>query len=196
MENYHVVYIPCEDLNLDAEVMKIRWAQDDMTIEARQHFDNSNEDELLDVRLVMETYDIESNKINACMEKTGRLTYQEMIVMIRNEVENWKGYDEWFEPRIKTEVDNAEKEQLAAQSAKKGKKASRKATRRLAFAGPKKKDHKASVAGPKVRVVTALDHTNDAQDEANQALVKTMTVQRALRNEEQFMMTLQVSEAA
>ena len=94
MENYHAVYIPREDLNLDVEVMKIRWDQDCMTIEARQHFDNNNEDELLDVHLVMQTYNIESKKIKACMEKTGRLRYQEMIVMIRNEVENWKDYDE------------------------------------------------------------------------------------------------------
>ena len=165
-----------------------------MTIEARQHFANSNEDELLDVRLVLETYDSENNKIKVCMEKKGRLKYHEIIVMIRNEVENWKGYDEWFELRIRNELENAEKKQFVTQSSKKDKKTSRKAKRRLAFAGPKKKNHKASA--PKVRVVIALDHANDAQDEANQALVKTMTVQRALRNEEQFMMTLQVSEAA
>ena len=72
-----------------------------MTIEARQHFANSNEDELLDVRLVLETYDSENNKIKVCMEKKGRLKYHEIIVMIRNEVENWKGYDEWFELRIR-----------------------------------------------------------------------------------------------
>ena len=30
MEEYHAVYVPREDLNLDVEVMKIRWAQDDM----------------------------------------------------------------------------------------------------------------------------------------------------------------------
>ena len=62
-ENYHVVYIPRGDLNLDVEVMKIKWAQ---AIEARQQFENV--EELLDVRLVMETYHLESNQIKTCME--------------------------------------------------------------------------------------------------------------------------------
>ena len=50
MEDYHAVYvyIPREDLNLDVEVLKIRWARDVMSIECRQQFKNENE--LLPVR--------------------------------------------------------------------------------------------------------------------------------------------------
>ena len=179
MEDYQAVYIPREDLNLDVEVLKIGWARDGMTIEYRRHFDNENE--LLPVRLVMETFNMQSQRFEVCLEKQGNFTPKQIRQLIRHEVTKWQEYDKWFEDRIANELIS----QITR--AKAGKKTSR-AKRRLPFSGPKKKKHKAS--GPKVRVVTALDHANDAQDEANAALVETMTAQKTLRDEERFLETL------
>ena len=179
MEDYQAVYIPREDLNLDVDVLQIGWARDGMSIEYRRPFDN--EKELLPCRLVMETFNMQSQKFEVCQEKRGNFTPEQIRHLIRHEVTKWQEYDKWFEDRIANELIS----QITR--AKAGKKTSR-AKRRLPFSGPKKKNHKAS--GPKVRVVTALDHANDAQDEANEALVETMTAQKTLRDEERFLATL------
>ena len=51
-EEYHAVYIPREDLNLDVDVLKVRWSQDGMNIEARSQF--TNFEEFLDLKIVLE----------------------------------------------------------------------------------------------------------------------------------------------
>ena len=51
-DEYHAVYIPRKDLNLDVEVLKVRWSQDGMNIEARSHF--TDDEELLDLKIVLE----------------------------------------------------------------------------------------------------------------------------------------------
>ena len=127
-----------------------------------------------------QAYDVESNKIKTCLEKTTTVTYKEVLEMIHNEVPNWKRYDEWFNLRIQSEGANAEQKQQQ-QRPKKTKRVSRKTKRRLSFPGPKKKKSKSdSDVGPKVRVVTALDHANDAQEETNANIVKTMAAQKVL----------------
>ena len=98
MEEYHAVYIQREDLNLDVEVLKIQWSEDGMTIEARKQYDNF--EELLDVKVVLERYDAESNRLVKCLDQTVQLTYKEVVDMIRNEVAGWAQYDEWFNERI------------------------------------------------------------------------------------------------
>ena len=188
-DDYHAVYIPREDLNLDVEVLKIKWSQDGMNIEARQHFNDPQE--LLQIKAVMEMYDFENKKLKPCLEKSLHITYNEVRKMIRDEVLSWESYDEWFNLRIHSEKIARDTKKLGP---KKPKKSSRKTKRRLAFPGPKKKKIKASgpkVAGPKVRVVTALDHANDASDDVNENIVKTLTAQKVLRNEMKFMITLQ-----
>ena len=191
MDEYHAVYIPRDDLNLDVEILKIRWARDGMSIEARQHF--TNFEELLDVKIVMHSYDAESNQLKVCLEQMAQITYNQVRSMIRNEVENWPRYDEWYNERIQADRDIAE-QKAQESSRKKSKKASRKTKRRLSFPVPKKKRSKATgpkATGPKVRVVTALDHANDAHEAASAKIMKTMAAQKVLRNETRFLMTLQ-----
>ena len=103
MDEYHAVYIPRDDLNLDVEILKIRWARDGMSIEARQHF--TNFEELLDVKIVMHSYDAESNQLKVCLEQMAQITYNQVRSMIRNEVENWPRYDEWYNERIQADRD-------------------------------------------------------------------------------------------
>ena len=196
-DEYHAVYIPGEHLNLDVEVLKIIWSKDGMNIECRQHF--TDPQELLEVKAVMETYDFESQQLKTCLENRIHITPNEVCSMIRDEVASWQSYDEWFNLRIQSEKIDRDRKKLDERRPKKPKKAPRKTKRRLSFPGPKKKKSKASgpkVAGPKVRVVTALDHANDASDDVNANILKTMTAQKVLRNEMKFMMTLQAKPLA
>ena len=206
-DEYHAVYIPREDLNLDVEVLKVIWSKDGMNIECRQHFTESQE--LLEVKAVMETYDFESKKLKTSLEKRIHITPNEVRSMIRDEVANWQSYDEWFNLRIQSEKIERDRKKLDERRPKKSKKNQRKTKRRLSFPGPKKKKSKPSgpnvagpkvagpkvsgpkVSGPKVRVVTALDHANDASDDVNANILKTMAAQKVLRNDMKFMMTLQ-----
>ena len=192
-DEYHAVYVARSDLNLDVELVKVRWSQDGMTIEARSEFPNEELlNVLLDVKIVMEKYDAESNKLQTVHEQILQLSYTEVRTTILKEVENWKKYDTWFNLRIKLEGEQKEQQQKQQQQRpKKAKKASRKTKRRLNFPGPRKKKAKASGSGPKVRVVTALDHANDAQEETNAKIVQTMAAQKVLRSEVEFLSTLQ-----
>ena len=206
-DEYHAVYLPREDLNLDVEVLKVIWSKDGMNIECRQHFTESQE--LLEVKAVMETYDFESKKLKTSLEKRIHITPNEVRSMIRDEVANWESYDEWFNLRIQSEKMERDRKKLDERRPKKPKKTPRRTKRRLSFPGPKKKKSKPSgpnvagpkvadpkvagpkVSGPKVRVVTALDHANDASDDVNANILKTMAAQKVLRNDMKFMMTLQ-----
>ena len=206
-DEYHAVYLPREHLNLDVEVLKVIWSKDGMNIECRQHFTESQE--LLEVKAVMETYDFESKKLKTALEKRIHITPNEVRSMIRDEVANWESYDEWFNLRIQSEKMERDRKKLDERRPKKPKKTPRKTKRRLSFPGPKKKKSKPSgpnvagpkvagpkvagpkVSGPKVRVVTALDHANDASDDVNANILKTMAAQKVLRNDMKFMMTLQ-----
>ena len=189
MDEYHAVYIPREDLNLDVEVLKIQWSEDGMTIEARKHYDNF--EELLDVKVVRERYDAESNRLVKCLDQTVQLTYKQVVDMIRKEVAGWAQYDEWFNERIQGDRNFAI--QRSQQRSKKSKKASSRKTKpRLLFQGPKKKRAKATgpkATGPKVRVVTALDHANDECEETNANIVKTMGALNVLRQDARFLMS-------
>lgn len=81
-------HVKCEDLNLDVEILKIRWDPDGKTIETRQHI-KDDEESTVPVRLVLETYSIESNEFQEYYEKKTLLQYNEVLRMIRNEVSGW-----------------------------------------------------------------------------------------------------------